>query len=250
MDIKCTQCGAKVPIEEDSDFIRCPYCETALYVETDRTIKHYYMVAQKPDSDLGPVIQRKISYMEIKDPVEVTTHKISYLPFWKLETSGGKVVVVPAAMTPLEGLRKVAQPAGELKLYSAELTESFKVVEPQALLEEAAAEGLILLDTPGLKFQSATLLHLPMYEVDYTCQNSAHKALVDAVSGEVYADQWPAAPQKQKDRFFGLIAVLALALFAVEAAVLPGFWLVVLAYAVTSGLLYFFTNRWLTKMGW
>jgi len=53
MDLKCTQCGGQTPSSEDTSFVRCPFCETALCLETDRTVSHQYPPASVPN-DLGP----------------------------------------------------------------------------------------------------------------------------------------------------------------------------------------------------
>ena len=60
MEIKCTQCGGKAPIEEDADFIRCPFCETALYIDADRSVKHFYMDPAVADS-AGEIIDGMIA---------------------------------------------------------------------------------------------------------------------------------------------------------------------------------------------
>ena len=67
MNVTCTRCGAKVPIETDTSTVRCPFCESALSVETDRTVMHHYMGPQIKIEDLNPVLQRKLSYLEIRD---------------------------------------------------------------------------------------------------------------------------------------------------------------------------------------
>jgi len=250
MEINCTQCGAGIPIEEDSEFLKCPYCDTSLYVETDRTVKHYYITRNLGKDDLSPVIQRKLSYLEIKDKVEVSKSHMAYLPFWGLVTSGGKTIVIPASAPPLEDLDHVKIPAGDLKLYNDQLEQDNEVVQPKLLLEDAALEARNVLGDQKATYSSASLIHLPMFAVSYYCRGMRYRALVDAVSGEVYADDWPAAPQKQKDKVLGIIAAIAFFLFFVEAAVIPGFGWVILAYAVTGTAMYFLAWTTLRKMGW
>ncbi|HUT54869.1 MAG TPA: hypothetical protein VM658_15870 [bacterium] len=250
MDIKCTQCGAKVPIETDTRFVRCPYCETALYVDADQTVRHYYFSPQAALNDLQPMISRKLSYMEIKDPVEVGSAALVYFPVWRFQTASGKSVVVPAAMPPLEDLFNVKVPAGDPRVFTPELAVDHELIEPEVMLEEAADEARALIGVEEAQFSSSALVHLPLFRVDYTCQAKKHEALVDAVSGEVYADDWPSAPQKQKDRALGLIALLAFVLFLLEAAALPRMWMLLVAYAATAGGIYALARGTLRKMGW
>lgn len=250
MEIKCTQCGGDVPIEEDAGFIRCPFCETALYVETDRTVLHYYMSVQVAVDDIGLTIARKLSYMEIKDPVAVQSSSVIYFPFWRLDTLMGGALTVPAATTPIEDLDVLKSPAGDLKLYSKKLEEDFPVVEPEVLLENALVEGQKIIGSESAKFRSASLVHLPLHEVEYICQGREYRVFVEAISGEVFGDSWPAAPQKQKDRALGRIAALAFGLFLVESALIPWFWVLLPAYAATGYGVYFLARRTLRKMGW
>ena len=43
MEIRCTNCGADLPLEKESDFISCAFCEAALFVDADNTVTSYYM---------------------------------------------------------------------------------------------------------------------------------------------------------------------------------------------------------------
>lgn len=250
MQIKCTQCGGAVPIEEESDFLRCPFCNTALYVETDRTVRHYAMDPQVSAADLAPIIQRKLAHLEIPDPVQVTGSKLRYFPFWRFETETGATFTVPAAAPPLEEMARIKSPAGDLKLFSPDLAATPDFVEPEYLLEDATDDARQLNDLPDAVFPVAALLHLPLHDVSYLCQDTPRRAVVEAVSGEVYADDWPAGPQKKKDRVLGRIALLTFALFLLEAAFLPGFWLVLAAYALTGTGVFFLARNTLRRMGW
>jgi hypothetical protein len=249
MDITCTQCGAKVPIEHDSAFLRCPYCETALYVETDRTVKHFQMTAAVGEKDIVPLLQRKLAGFEINAPVSLGAVKPLWFPFWRLDAKMGGAVMVPAAPAPLEDLASVKPPAGDLQLYTER--EGERVVAPELLLEDAVVEGWKALGaTEPLEFASASLVHLPLREVDYTCHNSRHRSVIEAVSGEVHADDWPAAPARKKDRVLGLIALAAFAAFALEAALIPVLPLTLVAVVLTAAVVYFSALNVLRQMGW
>jgi hypothetical protein len=249
MDITCTQCGAQVPIEHDSAFLRCPYCETALYVETDRTVKHFMMTATVTEKDLVPVLQRKLASFEIVAPVTLGTVKPVWFPFWRLEAKMGGAVVVPAAAAPLEDLASVKPPAGDLQLYAERDGES--VVAPELLLEDAVVEGWKALEAKEpVEFAVASLVHLPLREVEYTCHDRRYRAVIEAVSGEVYADDWPAAPARKKDRLLGLIAIAAFVAFTLEAALIPVFPITLAVFVATAAIVYFAALNVLRQMGW
>jgi len=250
MQIKCTQCGASIPIEHDSEFIKCPYCDTSLYLDTDRTVKHYYLDLQVGERDLGAVIQRTLSYMEVVQPVSVKNSEAFYFPFWRFDLASGGTLLVPAATPPVEALEEAKMPAGDLRLMKPGLAAHDEVIEPEVLLEDAARQGIGTLGDEKTKFSCAALVHLPMYAVHYECDGKDWNAVVDGVSGAAYADEWPPAPQKQKDRVLGLIAAVTFLVFLVEAAAIPGFWPVLPAYAVTAAGIYLVARRVLRGMGW
>ncbi|MFO8058632.1 MAG: hypothetical protein R6V10_15205 [bacterium] len=250
MEINCTQCGAGVPIEEDSEFVRCPYCETALYVDTDRTLKHYYFVPQVAEKDLPYNLGRKLAYMEIDEKVNITSVRLVYFPFWRLHLATGGILAVPAAPPPVEDLFEYKFPAGDLKLFNHDILSEHETVDKELALEDAVMEARKDLDPDKARFSDAALVHIPIYDVSYTCRNSKNRAVVDAVSGNTFADEWPPAPQKHKDRVLGWITALSLGLFTIEAALIPGVLFLAPAYALTGAGLYYYTKRTLTKMGW
>src|SRR3990172_13112248 len=118
MDIKCTQCGARVPIETETAFTRCPYCETALYVDADQTVKHYYLPPQAALQDLGPMIGRRLSRQEIKDPVTLVSAALTYFPFWRLDTAMGRPGPLPAAQPAAGDFFNPKNPPGDLQRFN------------------------------------------------------------------------------------------------------------------------------------
>jgi hypothetical protein len=250
MEIKCTQCGAKVPIEKEGGFIRCPYCETALYLDTDRSVKHFSMAPQVREKDLSPTIGRALSRVEINDPLTVGKSRMFYFPFWRLDTAIGGSLTLAAATPPVEDMLQIENPAGDLQLFSPDLAAEQEVVEPELLLEDALLEARNLLESDTAKFRAASILHLPVYEVEYLCQGQRFKAHVLGVTGEVFADEWPAIPQKEKDRKLGAIALFAFILLLLEAVLIPWTWAVIPAYALTGAGVYYFAKNTLRRMGW
>ena len=258
MEIKCTQCGGSVPIEYDTVFIKCSFCETALYVDTNQTVKHFIMLVQAAEDDVVPIIQRELSYMEINDPVTLNKINLHYFPFWRLENNKGGAQNIPAAAPPIEDMSVIKFPSGEFKLFSDELVNGKSVVEPEVTLEDAIAEGKKSICDESVEYSSASITHLPFYNVGYSCQNMEHEAVVEGVSGTVYADGWPAAPQKRKDRHLGFIAFMSIALFLFEAsfpAFLPvsgnvGIFMSLGIMIVTGIIIYYYSMNTLKKMQW
>jgi len=250
MDIKCTQCGGQVPIAEDTAFVRCPFCETALYVETDRTVPHQYLPATLAEKDLGMYLQRRLAQFEYEDPVKLKKARLVYFPFWRFDLATGKSHAVPAAVAPYEDLRRLKLPAGSYKLFDAAALEPHQVIGPEVLLEDAAEDARVEIGNEAVNFTGAGLVHLPFYFITYQAGSRDFTAVTDAAAGETYADEWPAGAQKVKDRALGLIAALCVALFLLESALLPNIFFTLLAYAVTAIGIYFLARSTLTRMGW
>lgn len=250
MDINCTQCGGKVPIQEDTSFVRCPFCETALYVETDRTVSHQYLAASVAEKDLGMYLQRRLARFEVEEQAKVKNAKLIFFPVWRFDLPTGKSVAVPAAAPLFDDLRRLKMPAGAYQLFDAAALAGRTVIEPDLLLEDAALEARAETGNEETKFTGAALVHLPFFHVTYAAGTRDFRALVDAASGEPYADDWPAGSQKQKDRALGMIAALCVILFLLEAVLVPGPGLTLLAYGVTAVGIYYLARSTLAKMGW
>ena len=80
MKIRCTGCKADVPIDEETEFVQCPYCSAALYVDLSQSILHYYMPVQIEKRDLAPLIQRALAKIEIEDNIKIPSMELKILP--------------------------------------------------------------------------------------------------------------------------------------------------------------------------
>jgi len=250
MEINCNQCGGSVPIRHDTGFLACPFCETALYVDVDRTVKHFAMTPQVTRADLAPTIRGRLASMEVVGEVEVEQASLLYFPFWRLLTPAGRAVCLPAAAPPIEELQSVEVPAGALSLFDPALAERHPLVQPVVPLEDADVQARALLGGADVTFEAASMVHVPFFDVRYRCQDASHTCWVGAASKDVVADDWPSAAEQHKDKVLGRIALLTFALFFAEALVLPGLWTVLLLYALTAAGMCFVARRALHRMGW
>ncbi len=248
MKIRCTQCGAEISIEEDAGFIQCEYCDTHLFVEVDRTVQHYNFRPRMEAGALGSVIMRHLSGMELTRVVEVTESELVYFPFWQITTEQGRKVIIPGAITTIESLGDVSIPAGDLKFFDPEKIPSGRIIPPETLLDGALAQfkGLNLHD----EVKESALIHLPVFTVSYNYQGNSYEAAVDALSGSVYADEYPPLPVRDKDRFFGLMMFATMLVFVLEGVLIKGFGFTIIAYALTGVPLYFAIRSLLKGKGW
>jgi DNA-directed RNA polymerase subunit RPC12/RpoP len=248
MKVRCTQCGAEIPIEEDAGFIQCEYCGTHLFVEVDRTVQHYNFRPRMEAGSLASTIMRELSRLELTLPVEITRAELVYFPFWQITTEQGRNVTIPGAITTIENLAGVTIPAGDLKFFDPENIPSGKIIPPETLLDGALAQfkGLNLRD----EVKESALIHLPVFLVSYRYQDNSYEAAVDALSGNVYADEYPPLPIRDKDRFFGLMMLVTMLIFVLEGVLIRGFGFTILAYALTGVPLYFGIRALLKSKGW
>jgi DNA-directed RNA polymerase subunit RPC12/RpoP len=248
MKIRCTQCGAEISIEEDAGFIQCEYCGTHLFVELDRTVRHYSIQSNLGEKSVAPAISRHLSRMELNLPVEIINSELSYFPFWNFTTDQGRRVAIPAATSSIESLGQVTIPAGDLRFFDPGKIPASQIIPPETLLESALSQfkGLGLKDD----VKESSLIHVPMFLVTYRYQDMEYEAAVEAVTGNVYSDEYPPLPVHEKDRFFGMMMAVTLALFILEGVIIKGFWLTLLAYAITSIPLYFGIRFLLKGKGW
>ena len=247
MEIKCTQCGAGVEISEESGFIVCPYCDSRLYIESDRTVRHFYLKPEVKPGEVAGVISRELFKQELKGEVSVVSVEPVFIPFWLIHLKQGEMRF-PAAELANPELKDCAIPAGKLLPYEPELERKCKVEMPALSLED-------LKQKPAMKetadsIERADLIHLPFYRVAYQYGGESFQAMVDAGQGKFYAERLPRGLSHEKDRYFlGLFAVLSL-VFLLEAFFIPGFWFVLLAYAATGALAWYLVGKALEQKGY
>ncbi len=250
MQIRCTNCGADIPLEQESDFISCSFCQAALFVDTDKTIANFCMAPTTVKDELSPLINRKLAAMEITPEHVLREAIIVYHPFWRFESKGLKPKLIAAAEIEADEMTEIPVMGGNPVAYNESVIGNRRVVEPTLLYDETVAEFQAGTPSAAPDDLRVTMLYLPVYHVTYLCDGLSYNALIDGVSGEVYADNWPPTEQREKNRVLGAMALGAMLAFILESAFLPSFWLMALAYAFTGGILYVFSRRLLRRMGW
>ena len=94
------------------------------------------------------------------------------------------------------------------------------------------------------------MIHVPFYRVFYKYGENVFHAMVDAGEGKLYTEKLPRGLSKEKDQFF-LVLFFALSfIFMIEAFLVPGFWLTVLAFAITGAISWYYIRSLLEKKGY
>lgn len=210
MQIKCTQCGADVTVQQDETFIECPYCASALFLDKKKVVFHYLIHPNfKPNEAEGNLKRWMGGNHTVRDlDLKATNIKSEfyYFPVWYFKTkdaSGDKIHLQPAASTSVSEIKKLQIPAGALKFYEKDTYNEHEIVKPDVLYDSAQA-WLKSSGTPLESVREAALVHIPFYQFHYNFGGQSYTALVEASSGQVYANIYPAKSEAPFRVLFGM----------------------------------------------
>jgi len=213
MKIACTQCGADIDIKPDEEFLVCPYCKTALYVDLGRT------VLTKTAKPIVTAEQAVRSLRDLLSANEIAGTRIDrvemvYIPYWQLEI-GGRTLLLLACGLPMVSLQKPGIPQ------TAELVDTVDGSGARELLPDIPLDQILAsIDERGgaKEPERAAIFKVPFYRIDYTHQTGSFEAYVDGIVGGVFYDDLPPSQSTKLDRYFG--AVMGFSFAALFAAAL------------------------------
>lgn len=195
--IHCTQCGGELHPDEGQIFLTCPYCASTVYLDKSQVVFHWYLAPTLDEPKARGALARWMGGNQtIKDLDKKSTvieSSFQYFPLWYLKrrTPQGKDVILlePAAAISVSELRKVNLPAGDLRKYDSSVDPD--AVSPTVPLE-AALQWLEERQVPEKEIIEKFLVHLPVYLFRYQYQGNTYLAVVEAGTGEVFANIFPA----------------------------------------------------------
>jgi len=250
--IKCTQCAADVEVQQDETFIDCPFCASALFLDKRKVVFHYVIQSNfKPNEAEGNLKRWMAGNHTVKDldkKSQIAKVDFYYFPVWYFkvkDSSGDRIYIQPAAATSVSEIKKIQIPAGSLKFYDKTLYNDNEMVKPDVLYDSART----WLQNTGVDVNTiaeAALVHIPFYQFYYYFNNQTYTALVEASSGQVYANIYPAKSEAPFRILFALsiigFIIASIICFAVsiaasdgaEEGLLLGEGLKIIAYALIS----------------
>lgn len=211
MDVPCANCAAKIPIERDDPFLKCPFCGSALYLDRARTFKSFRLRPAIPRSRVPDLLYQHLDSMEApRLPVRSCDGVL--LPFWGVR--GMEIQGTLPAFSPVpQGLAGFKMPPS-----GAVPDEDFDVRGfgrvPCSVESAAAWEGREDVSSFGL-------YAVPFYKVSYGDAGGAFTAWVDGLAGEVRLDESPPPLTDRITRRFWSVLGLAFLGLTVEALVIP-----------------------------
>ena len=217
-DLHCTQCGGELHPDEGQIFLTCPYCGSTVYLDKSRVVFHWYLAPTVDENAARTSLKRWMAgnqtVKDLDQKARLIEGKFTYFPLWyfkrRQQDGQEQVLLEPAAATSVSELKRLNLPAGDLRKYEATLDA--QAVPPSVPLQAALvwmAEGQ---HTPQNEIAEQALVHIPMYTFKYDYQGKTYTAVVEAGTGGVYANIFPAKAEAPYLLAGGLAAVVFLCL--------------------------------------
>ena len=253
--IICPQCAGENKIPTDERFLECEFCGSAIYIDKRKVVNHYLVTSNfNQEQAIGNVRRWMAGNFHVKDldkDAQISTTYFYYFPLWYFKTKEAnvdKIHLQPAYSTPISEIKSIQIPAGNLKVFHKKEYNIKDFITPDVLYDSAKS----WLTQTGVKedtIQESNLVHIPFYQTYYNYKGSQYTAMVEASSGKVYANIWPAKSEVPFRMLFGasifaffIVSILSfiIAFFALgssegyEAALLTGEVIKIFGYFLVS----------------
>ncbi len=223
--LTCAQCGGELHPDEGQIFLTCPYCNSTVYLDKSRVVFHWLLAPTLDEIKARGALKRWMAgnqtVKDLDQKAQISGQTFEYFPVWYFKVQGGdgkeSMLLEPAAATSVSELRGLNLPAGDLQKYDSSCDGEAR--QPNVPLEAAQkwAEGR---QPSQGKIAEQALVHIPLYTYKYSFQNKPYTAVVEAATGGVFANIYPAkaeAPYLMAGVLTALV-FLCLALIPVVAA--------------------------------
>lgn len=211
--ISCGQCGAQLAVEHGALYVTCEFCGTTSFVDKTRAVFHYALrLTVSEDQALAALARWMAGNETVKGldrKAQVARPAFSYFPMWAVRAARGReerVLLKPAAALSVSELERLTLPAADLEPYRADLDA--KAVDPTVPYETMCQW---LAENHGIRpeaVREASLVHVPIYTCKYSLGDRSYTAIVDAATGKVFANIFP-AKWEVPYRTVGAVAFLA-----------------------------------------
>lgn len=201
--------------DEGQVFLTCPYCSATVYLDKSRVVFHWYVAPTLDETKArGALFSWMSGNQTVKDldkKSRVTGVTFTYFPLWYVRWEAGgreEVGLQPAAATSVTELTRLKLPAGDLRKYSSALDAQAEA--PSVPLDTA-------LSWFGQKkaigqVREMALVHVPTFTYKYQYAGKIYTAVVDAASGTVMANIFPAKAEVPYQLVGGVTALVYLCL--------------------------------------
>jgi hypothetical protein len=221
--LQCTQCGGDLHPGEGQIFLTCPFCSSTVYLDKSQVVFHWYLEPTLDEPKAHAALKRWMAgnhtVKDLDEKARITSVSFEYFPLWyfKRRTSDSReeIILKPAAATAVSEITHLRLPAGDLRKYDSNLDEQAHVPNVPLSTAQKWAGGLGV--SQG-EFVEKALVHVPLFTFKYIYQGRPYSALVEAGTGGVFANIFPAKAEVPYRTMGCLTAAIFLSL-----AVIPVF---------------------------
>lgn len=225
-ELRCPQCGAPLPVADDA-FATCASCRASLWIDLRGVVPHLLVKPRLGPGEARGAVEKYLVACEVdRPPVDMET-RLAFHPWWVVEEDGRERLVAAAVASAFGAPPRAADASGVAVPFRREDAGTAEVVAPSVAAEDAAG---------GTGGRVVRLVHVPVCAVTFRHGQRRWTATVDAVTGAVDAVALPPASTRRIDAGAITLFCLSMIVFAVEAAVVRGFWWTLLAFAVTAAV--------------
>ncbi len=186
MILSCSQCGAKLEIDSFKRFLHCPYCQSSLVVEKDRTVECYILKHIRNDLWVKGVFRAWLKKAGTDGDAKDIRIEFKYFPVWHATLEDGQAITQPAAKTLHTEISSVKIPAGDIK-YFDENTSLSEILQP-SIQHEAATGWTMDIHEEKKEVKRLWLVYLPIYFIDYQMGGDHHRVSIVGESTRIYSD--------------------------------------------------------------
>jgi len=211
--IICPQCAGENEVPIDEKFTECVFCGSAIYIDKKKIVSHFVISSNfKKEEAEGNLRRWMAGNFQVKDLdklAQISQTSFYYFPMWYFKTdksAGETIYLQPATSTSISEIKKINIPAGNLKVFNKKDFNVNEFVNPDVLFDSAQS----WLKETGVNLDSiatSNLVHIPFYQFYYNYNGKQYTSLVEASSGKVYANLWPAKSETPFRIMFGLCIV-------------------------------------------
>jgi hypothetical protein len=203
--------------DEGQLFIICPFCSSTVYLDKSRVVFHWYLNPTLDEAKARGALARWMAGNQtVKDldkKAKLSGVSFEYFPFWyfKLRSAEGKEVIrlEPAAATSVSEIKTFKLPAGDLRKYDVSLgSQAHTPTVPLNSVINWMKERQP--DETG--FAETALVHIPLFTFKYHYNGGTYTAIVEAATGSVFANIYPAKAEAPYMLVGGLSAAVFLCL--------------------------------------
>lgn len=228
-----------MPVRESEGVANCPFCGSSLYVDLLEGLGHFLIKPVLKEKDLSSQLRTWLERRERRGDLKVSRTWLVFWPFWEIHDEKDHTSTFMAAAHPITALEDIGSSPGNLLPYSDAELEGGWSQPPAGALRE-------LLQRMGITAKKALLIHRPFWQVRYIYNQMEYEAWIDAVRGEVFADDIPPTFAKEKDRIYQkAVATLFLCYLALGILIPDGNWAALGMIAASIPL--FFLVDWMAK---